>query len=162
RPPPPVGGHTDNKRTTQHVGKAARRLFGNWVDEIGPGTLRADAMAGLLGALLVLPQGVAFATLAGLPPAFGLDSAIVPWAVAARFRSRRLVGSGLRSAHSLALYAVLAPLAAAGGPAYIQLALAVTIRVGSVHWLVGVPRLGSLATFISPSALFGFTSGAAV
>ncbi|MGN6457310.1 MAG: SulP family inorganic anion transporter, partial [Achromobacter mucicolens] len=60
------------------------------------------------------------------------------------------------------LFAVLAPLAAAGTPAYIQLALAVTVLVGVMQWLVGVLRLGSLAHFISPSALFGFTSGAAV
>lgn len=144
------------------MGKAARRLFGNWVDEIGPGTLRADAMAGLLGALLVLPQGVAFATLAGLPPEFGLYSAIVPCVVAALFGSSRHVMSGPTNANSLALYAVLAPLAAAGSPAYIQMALAVTILVGILQWLVGVLRLGSLANFISPSALFGFTSGAAV
>ncbi|HYG42081.1 MAG TPA: SulP family inorganic anion transporter, partial [Bordetella sp.] len=148
--------------TTQHVGKAASRLFGTWVNEIGPQSLRADAMAGLLGALLVLPQGVAFATLAGLPPEYGLYSAIVPCVVAALFGSSRHVMSGPTNANSLALYAVLAPLAMAGSPAYIQLALAVTILVGILQWLVGVLRLGSLANFISPSALFGFTSGAAL
>ena len=70
--------------------------------------------------------------------------------------------SGPTNANSLALFAVLAPLAAAGSPAYIQLALAVTVLVGLMQWLVGALRLGSLAHFISPSALFGFTSGAAV
>ena len=44
------------------------RVFGDWVPQVGPATLRADLAAGLLGALLVLAQGVAFATLAGLPP----------------------------------------------------------------------------------------------
>ncbi len=63
----------------------ARRLFGSWVDEVNARTLRADATAGLLGALLVLPQGVAFAMLAGLPPEYGLYSAIVPCIVAALF-----------------------------------------------------------------------------
>ena len=57
---------------------------------------------------------------------------------------------------------MLAPLAAAGSPTYIQLALVVTILVGVVQWCVGFLKLGSLANFISPSALFGFTSGAAV
>lgn len=142
--------------------KLASRLFGTWVYFIGPATLRADALAGLLGALLVLPQGVAFATLAGLPPEYGLYSAIVPCVVAALFGSSRHVMSGPTNANSLALYAVLAPLAMAGSFAYIQLALAVTILVGILQWLVGVLRLGSLANFISPSALFGFTSGAAL
>ena len=62
--------------------------------------------------------------------------------------------SGPTNANSLALFAVLAPLAAAGSPAYIQLALAVTVLVGLMQWLVGALRLGSLAHFISPSALF--------
>lgn len=138
------------------------RLFGDWVADVGPATLRADLAAGLLGALLVLPQGVAFATLAGLPPEYGLYSAIIPCAVAALAGSSRHVMSGPTNANSLALFAVLAPLAAAGSPAYIQLALAVTVLVGLMQWLVGALRLGSLAHFISPSALFGFTSGAAV
>ncbi|MFD4838834.1 SulP family inorganic anion transporter [Achromobacter sp. NPDC058515] len=140
----------------------ARRLFGSWVDEVSRLTLRADLTAGLLGALLVLPQGVAFATLAGLPPEYGLYSAIVPCIVAALFGSSRHVMSGPTNANSLALFAVLTPLAVAGSPGYIQLALAVTVLVGVMQWLVGALRLGSLAHFISPSALFGFTSGAAL
>ncbi len=140
----------------------ARRLFGSWVDEVSARTLRADATAGLLGALLVLPQGVAFALLAGLPPEYGLYSAIVPCIVAALFGSSRHVMSGPTNANSLALYAVLTPLAVAGSQGYIQLALAVTVLVGLMQWLVGALRLGSLAHFISPSALFGFTSGAAL
>ncbi len=89
------------------------RVFGDWVPEVGPATLRADLAAGLLGALLVLPQGVAFATLAGLPAQYGLYSAIVPCIVAALFGSSRHVMSGPTNANSLALFAVLTPLAAA-------------------------------------------------
>ncbi|CAB3899457.1 hypothetical protein LMG26842_05282 [Achromobacter dolens] len=138
------------------------RVLGDWVPEVGPATLRADLTAGLLGALLVLPQGVAFATLAGLPAQYGLYSAIVPCIVAALFGSSRHVMSGPTNANSLALFAVLTPLAVAGSPGYIELALAVTVLVGLMQWLVGALRLGSLAHFISPSALFGFTSGAAL
>ncbi|WP_241071072.1 SulP family inorganic anion transporter [Achromobacter xylosoxidans] len=138
------------------------RVFGDWVPQVGSATLRADLAAGLLGALLVLPQGVAFATLAGLPPQYGLYSAIVPCIVAALFGSSRHVMSGPTNANSLALFAVLTPLAVAGSPGYIELALAVTVLVGLMQWLVGALRLGSLAHFISPSALFGFTSGAAL
>ncbi|MBW8721322.1 MAG: sulfate transporter, partial [Polaromonas sp.] len=70
------------------------RLFGDWVREVSPATLRADAMAGLLGAVLVLPQGIAFATLAGLPPAYGLYTAVIPCIIAALFGSSRHVMSG--------------------------------------------------------------------
>lgn len=157
-----VAARVKGYREVVGVKKLASRLFGEWVLEVGPASLRADALAGLLGALLVLPQGVAFATLAGLPPEYGLYSAIVPCIVAALFGSSRHVMSGPTNANSLALYAVLAPLAIAGSPQYIQMALVVTIMVGLLQWLVGALRLGTLANFISPSALFGFTSGAAL
>lgn len=138
------------------------RLFGSWVRQVTPATLRVDAMAGLLGAVLVLPQGIAFATLAGLPPEYGLYTAVVPCIVAALFGSSWHVMSGPTNANSLALFAMLSPLAIAFSPAYIQLALAVTVMVGVLQWLIGALRLGVLANFISPAVLFGFTSGAAL
>lgn len=137
------------------------RLFGPWVRQLDRTTLRADLVAGMLGALLVLPQGFAFATLAGLPPEYGLYTAIVPCAIAALFGSSWHVMSGPTNANSLALFATLAPLAVVGSPTYIQLALAVTVLVGVMQWLIGALRLGGLANFISPSALRGFMSGAA-
>ena len=138
------------------------RLFGQWVGLVSPATLRADAMAGLLGAVLVLPQGIAFATLAGLPPEYGLYTAVVPCIIAALFGSSWHVMSGPTNANSLAMFAMLSPLAFAFSPGYIQLALVVTVMVGIMQWLIGALRLGSLANFISPAALFGFTSGAAL
>ncbi len=137
------------------------RAFGPWVPRVDKQTLRADLIAGFLGALLVLPQGFAFASLAGLPPEYGLYTAVVPCVIAALFGSSWHVVSGPTNANSLALFATLAPLAAAGSPAYIQLALAVTVMVGVMQWLIGALRLGSIANFISPSALRGFMSGAA-
>ena len=140
----------------------AERLFGAWVRQVSPATLRADALAGLLGAVLVLPQGIAFATLAGLPPEYGLYTAVIPCIIAALFGSSWHVMSGPTNANSLALFAMLSPLASAFSPAYIQLALAVTVMVGVLQWLIGALRLGVLANFISPAVLFGFTSGAAL
>ena len=81
--------------------------------------------------------------------------------VAALFGSSWHVVSGPTNANSLALFATLAPLAAVGSPAYVQLALGVTVLVGLMQWLIGVLRLGGLANFISPSALRGFMTGAA-
>ena len=144
------------------LGRLAERLFGDWVRFVSPASLRADALAGLLGAVLVLPQGIAFATLAGLPPEYGLYTAIVPCIIAALFGSSWHVMSGPTNANSLALFAMLSPLAIAFSPAYIQLALVVTVMVGALQWLIGALRLGVLANFIAPSVLFGFTSGAAL
>lgn len=142
--------------------RAAARLLGDWVFELSRSTLKADALAGLLGAVLVLPQAIAFATLAGLPPQFGLYTAVLPCLVAALAGSSRHVMSGPTNANSLALYAMLAPLAAVGTPQYVQLALVVTLMVGVMQALIGLLRLGTLANFISPAALQGFTAGAAL
>lgn len=132
-----------------------------WAGLVDRTSLRHDLVAGLLGALLVLPQGVAFATLAGLPPQYGIYSAVVPCIVAALFGSSWHVMSGPTNANSLALFAMLAPLAVPGSPEYVHLALTVTVLVGAVQFLVGAGRLGTLANFISPSVLLGFTCGAA-
>ncbi len=137
------------------------RAFGPWVRIVDRHTLRADLIAGILGALLVLPQGFAFAQLAGLPPEYGLYTAIVPCIIAALFGSSFHVVSGPTNANSLALFATLAPLAVVGSPDYIHLALAVTVLVGVMQWMIGALRLGSLANFISPAALRGFMTGAA-
>ena len=151
-----------NNSTSQPRLPLLERLFGSWVGQVSPVTLRADAMAGLLGAVLVLPQGIAFATLAGLPPEYGLYTAVIPCIIAALFGSSWHVMSGPTNANSLALFAMLSPLAMAFSPMYIQLALAVTVMVGVLQWLIGALRLGVLANFISPAVLFGFTSGAAL
>ncbi len=136
-------------------------LTSGWWRLVTPGTLRADALAGVLGAVLVLPQGIAFATLAGLPPQYGIYSAIVPTIIAAALGSSWHVVSGPTNANSLALFAALTPLALAGSPDYITLALSLTVLVGLVQFGVGALRLGALADFIAPSVLLGFMSGAA-
>src|SRR5262245_58149090 len=138
------------------------KLFGPWVHEVDRGTLRVDALAGLLGAVLVLPQAIAFSALVGLPPSYGLATAVLPCIVAALFGSSRHVMSGPTNANSLAMVAMVAPLAAVGGLAYIQLVLALTVLVGVLQLAIGALRLGALAHFISPAALRGFTGGAAL
>ncbi len=137
------------------------RWLGPWVLEVNAGTLRADLLAALLAVVLVLPQGLAFAALAGLPPVWGLYSAIVPAVVAALAGSSRLVLTGPTNTLALALAASLAPMAAAGTPEYLRLALVLTLMVGALQLLVAVTRLGSLTHFIAPSVLLGFTTGAA-
>ena len=141
---------------------ALSRSLGPWVREVNASTLRADAQAALLAAVLVLPQGIAFATLAGLPPAWGLYSAVVPTLIAALAGSSRHVLTGPTNALSLALAASLVPLAASGSAEYLRLALVVTLMIGLIQVAVALLRLGVLTHFVAPSVLLGFTSGAAV
>jgi len=140
----------------------ASRILGSWTQDVTPQTLRLDVLAGLLGAVLVLPQAIAFALLAGLPAQYGLYTAIIPCIIAAIFGSSRHVMSGPTNTNSLALFAMLTPLAMAGSAHYIELALAVTIMVGIIQTSISIFKLGSLANFISPAVLGGFTSGAAI
>jgi SulP family sulfate permease len=144
------------------LGRTLGRTLGPWVHELDERSLRTDALAGLLGAVLALPQALAFATLAGLPPAWGLYTAVVPCIVAALAGSSRLVSSGPTNAVSLALAATLAPLALAGSDEMLRLALVVTLLVGLLQTGIALLRLGGLTHFISPSVMLGFTSGAAV
>lgn len=127
-----------------------------------PGALRADLLAGLTGAIVVLPQGVAFATLAGMPPQYGLYAAMVPCIVAAVFGSSRLMVTGPANAISLTTIALIAPLAAIGSPQYVSLVLTLTFLVGALQLLLGLARAGSLVDRVPHSVVVGFTAGAAV
>lgn len=140
-----------------------RLPFMRWLPEWRQrGTVRADAMAGLVGAVVVLPQGVAFATLAGLPPQYGLYAAIVPCMVAALFGSSRLMMTGPANAISLTTIALISPLAVVGSDDYIRLVLTLTFLVGVMQLLLGIARLGSLVDRVPHSVVVGFTAGAAV
>jgi SulP family sulfate permease len=91
----------------------------------------------------VLPQGVAFATLAGMPPAYGLYAAMVPCVVAALFGSSRLMVTGPANAISLTTMALVTPLAVAGSPQYVGLVLTLTFMVGAIQ-----PKSGSYPPLI--------------
>jgi SulP family sulfate permease len=133
-----------------------------WWPRVTRTALRADAGAALIGAIVVLPQGVAFATLAGLPPEFGLYCAMVPAVVAAFFGSSWHAVSGPTNAVSLYVFATLAPLAAPGSAQYISLALTLAFMSGVIMLAMGLLRLGRLVNFVSHSVVVGFTAGAAV
>lgn len=155
-----AGGGTGGRVGGRWRGRLGRWL-GPWVGEVDAGTLRADALAGLLGAVLVLPQAIAFAALAGLPPAMGLAAAALPGAVAALAGSSRHVVSGPTNATSLALGAMLLPLAAGDPALLVPLALALTLAVGLMQLALALSRLAAVANFIAPVVMLGFTTGAA-
>jgi len=125
-------------------------------------TAKADLAAGLTGALIVLPQGVAFATIAGLPPEFGLYAAMVPAIVAALFGSSWHLVTGPTTAISIAVFASVSPLAEPGTATYISLVLTLTFLTGLFQLIMGLARMGGLVNFISHTVVIGFTAGAAV
>ena len=134
-----------------------------WLPEMRePGAIRADVLAGLTGAVVVLPQGVAFATLAGMPPQYGLYSAMVPCIIAAIFGSSRLMVTGPANAISLMTMSLVVPLAMPGTPDYVSLVLTLTFMVGITQFLLGLCRAGRFVDIVPHSVVVGFTAGAAV
>ena len=152
-PPKPVAGRRSLARVFP---------FLDWWPRVTRQTARADIIAGLSGAMLGLPQGVAFAILAGLPPEYGLYAAMIPPALAALFGSSFHMVAGPTNAVAILLFASLAPIAPAGTPEYIRLVLTVTFLTGAFELAMGIARLGALVNFISHTVLIGFSTGAAI
>lgn len=141
-----------------------RRLlpFLAWWPRVDRKSLRADAIAGLIGAVVVLPQGVAYATLAGLPPEYGLYCAMVPTAIAALFGSSLHAVSGPTNAVSLMVLAMLTPLAVPGSSGFVSMALTLALMSGLLMLAMGFFRLGVLVNFISNGVIVGFTSAVGI
>lgn len=136
--------------------------FLNWWPQVNQHTLRADSIAAITGAMIVLPQGVAFATIAGLPPEYGLYAAMVPTIIAALFGSSWHLVSGPTTAISIALFASMNHLAEPGSAEFIRLALTLTFLTGLFQLILGLARMGVLVNFISHTVVIGFTAGAAI
>ena len=136
--------------------------FLRWWPLVDASTARADAMAGLTGALIVLPQGVAFATIAGLPPEYGLYAAMMPAIVGALFGSSWHLVSGPTTAISIAVFASVSPFAPPGSPEFISMVLTLTFMAGVFQLILGLARMGVLVNFISHTVVIGFTAGAAM
>lgn len=135
--------------------------FLRWGRNMSRSSLRADAIAGLTGAAIVLPQGVAFAAIAGMPPEYGLYTSMVPAIIAALFGSSWHLVSGPTTAASVIMFASLSDIATPGSEQYVTMAITLAFMVGVLQLIMGVVRLGALVNFISHSVVVGFTAGAA-
>jgi SulP family sulfate permease len=135
--------------------------FLRWGRNMTRSSVHADVLAGLTGAAIVLPQGVAFAAIAGMPPEYGLYTSMVPAVIAALFGSSWHLVSGPTTAASLIMFASLSGMAAPGSEEYVALAITLAFMVGVMQLVMGVVRLGALVNFISHSVVVGFTAGAA-
>lgn len=136
--------------------------FLSWLPGVGRADIKADSLAALTGVIVVLPQAVAFATIAGMPPEYGLYAGMIPAIVAALFGSSRHLVSGPTTAASVVLFSSLSVMAIPGTPDYVTLALTLTFMVGLIELGLGLARMGALVNFISHSVVVGFTAGAAV
>jgi len=136
--------------------------FLQWFKLITKDTLKADLIAGFTGAVIVLPQGVAFATIAGLPPEYGLYTAMVTPIIAALFGSSRHLISGPTTAISIVVFAAISNHAEPGTTEFISLVLTLTFLAGVYQLAFGLARLGTLVNFVSHTVVIGFTAGAAI
>lgn len=136
--------------------------FLTWLPGVDRSTLRADLLAGLTGAVIVLPQGVAYALIAGLPPQYGLYTAIVTAIVAGLFGSSRHLVSGPTAAISIVVFSVVSGVVSPDSPDFIPYVLTLTLLAGVIQLTLGLVRLGALVNFISHTVVIGFTAGAAM
>lgn len=136
--------------------------FLGWLPSVNKESIRADIMAGLTGAVIVLPQGIAYAAIAGLPPQYGLYTSMITPVIAALFGSSLHLISGPTAAISIVVFSALNGLAEPGTAEFISLALTLTFLAGLFQFVFGLARLGSLVNFVSHTVVIGFTAGAAI
>lgn len=136
--------------------------FFEWFKDYSIGKFRVDLLAGITVALVLIPQSMAYAQLAGLPAYYGLYAAFLPPMIASLFGSSRQLATGPVAVVSLMSAASLEPLATAGSAEFIAYSIALALTVGLFQFLLGVLRLGLVVNFLSHPVVNGFTNAAAI
>lgn len=136
--------------------------FLTWRTTYSSADFRGDLIAGLTVAVVLIPQAMAYAMLAGLPPVYGLYAGAITPMIAGLWGSLRQLATGPIAIMSLLVLTTLTPYAEPGSETFIRLAILMSLLVGMVYLLVGVFRMGQVMTFISHSAVRGFTAAAAL
>jgi SulP family sulfate permease len=129
-------------------------LYGN--------TIKADFLAGITVALVLIPQSMAYAQLAGLPAYYGLYAAFLPGIIAAMWGSSAQLATGPVAVASLLTASALAPLAASGSEQFVALAILLALMVGLIQLTLGIFKLGVVVNFLSHPVIVGFTNAAAI
>jgi SulP family sulfate permease len=134
-----------------------------WLGDLKkPGVIRADLIAGVTVALVLVPQSMAYAQLAGLPPYYGLYASFLPGIIAALFGSSRQLATGPVAVVSLMTASALEPIAGANPELYIAYAIMLALMVGVFQMALGLLRMGVLVNFLSHPVVVGFTNAAAI
>ena len=132
-----------------------------WLPNYNASRFRGDFVAGITVAIILIPQGIAYALIAGLPPIYGLYCALMPQLVYAVFGSSRQVAIGPVAMDSLIVATGVSTLALVGSDSYIAIAILLALIVGAIQFLLGVFRLGFVVNFLSRPVITGFTSAVA-
>nr|AFV25784.1 sulfate transporter [Alkalihalobacillus alcalophilus ATCC 27647 = CGMCC 1.3604] len=133
-----------------------------WMPNYKRSDLSGDMSAGLIVAIMLIPQGMAYAMLAGLPPVIGLYASTIPLLIYALFGTSRQLAVGPVAMVSLLVLAGVSTIAEPGTDEYISLVLLLMLMIGMIQFLMGVLRLGFLVNFLSHAVISGFTSAAAI
>lgn len=136
--------------------------FLSWLKGYSSQELRSDSLAGLTVAVVLIPQSMAYAMLAGMPPVYGLYAAAVTPVIGALWGSLRQLATGPIAIMSLLVLTTLTPLAEPGSADYISLAFTLSFMVGCLYLFLGTLRMGLIMSFISHSSVKGFTAAAAL
>lgn len=140
------------------------RLFtiSRWLPSYNLQTCRRDLVAGLTVGIMLVPQSMAYALLAGVPPVYGLYASLVPLLAYPLFGTSRQLATGVIAIDMLIVAAGLAPLADPSSPRYVELAIVLALMVGIVQIVMGLGRIGFIVNLLSRPVMTGFASGAAL
>ena len=133
-----------------------------WLPNYKKSYLTGDVIAGLTVGIMLIPQGMAYAMIAGLPPVFGLYASLTPQIIYAIMGTSRQLAVGPVAMDSLLVASGLGALSLSGIDEYISMAIFLSLFMGSIQLLLGVLRMGFLVNFLSKPVISGFTSGAAI
>ena len=137
--------------------------FFQWIGELKkPEVIKADLMAGITVALVLIPQSMAYAQLAGLPVYYGLYASFLPGIIAAVFGSSRQLATGPVAVVSLLTASALEPIAGSNPESYLVYAVILALFVGIFQLMLGLLKLGVLVNFLSHPVVMGFTNAAAI
>ncbi len=139
-----------------------RKLLPSWFTGYQRSWLAGDLTAGMVVTVMLIPQSLAYAMLAGLPPQVGLYASVLPLFAYALFGSSMALAVGPVAVASLMTASALSPLAAQGSPAYLMMAILLALLSGVMLFVAGLLRMGFLAYFLSHPVISGFISGSAV
>jgi SulP family sulfate permease len=133
-----------------------------WLPNYNFSLFKGDLIAGITVGIVLIPQGIAYALIAGLPPIYGLYCALVPQVMYAIFGSSRQVAIGPVAMDSLIVATGVSTLALAGSESYIAIAILLALMVGAIQFIMGVFSLGFIVNFLSKPVITGFTSAVAL